>query len=432
MAQHVMQYGDKTWSLEVADENLVAELESRTAERSALSEAEIVRQALASPVGSAPLHELVRRGDKVCVLVPDVTRLWQSPAVYAPEVVRALNEAGIPDDDITILSATGTHRSQTREEHVRLLGEDLVRRVKIVDHDCRDTPNMVRVGTTSRGTPVLFNRCAVEADKIVSCCGVVHHFLAGFGGGGKMLLPGIAAYETVQHHHNFALNEGFGSGTNPDVRSANLEDSNIFHADIVEAASMLAPCFSLNVVTGDHGIIAAFAGDWQKAHLEACRMIDALNAVDIPSRAPLVIASAGGYPKDINLYQTIKLLSNALAAVEPGGTMILLSRCGEGFGSEDVERQLTAYASMEEREKALRSTFSIGSYVGFLFAEAAEKQTFILVTDMDAACFARTGIIAVKTLDEALAVARQRNGGSLSMKTILMPHGATTLPRLPR
>ena len=374
----------------------------------------------------------MRRGDKVCVLVPDVTRLWQSPAVYAPEVVRALNEAGIPDEDITILSATGTHRPQTQDEHVRLVGEDLVRRVKIVDHDCRDTPNMVRVGTTSRGTPVLFNRCAVDADKIVSCCGVVHHFLAGFGGGGKMLLPGVAAYETVQHHHNFALNEGFGSGTNPDVRSANLEDSNIFHADIVEAASMLAPCFSLNVVTGDHGIIAAFAGDWQKAHLEACRMIDGLNAVDIPRRAPLVIASAGGYPKDINLYQTIKLLSNALAAVEPGGTMILLSRCGEGFGSEDVERQLTAYASMEEREKALRSTFSIGSYVGFLFAEAAEKQTFILVTDMDAACFARTGIIAVKTLDEALDAARQRNGGSLSMKTILMPHGATTLPRLPR
>lgn len=427
-----MQFGDISWSLEVADEDLVAKLESRAAQPSALSAAEIVRQALAAPIGCAPLREQVSRGDKVCMLVPDVTRLWQSPAVYAPEMVRALNEAGIPDEDITILSATGTHRAQTPEEHVRLLGEDLVRRMRIVDHDCRDTAAMVRVGTTSRGTPVLFNRCAVEADKIVSCCGVVHHFLAGFGGGGKMLLPGVAAYETIQRHHNFALNEGFGSGTNPDVRSANFDDSNIFHADIVEAASMLAPCFSLNVVTGDHGIVAAFAGHWQKAHLEACRMIDELNAVDIPRRAPLVIASAGGYPKDINLYQTIKLLSNTLAAVEPGGTMILLSRCGEGFGSEDVERQLTAYASMEEREKALRSTFSIGSYVGFLFAEAAEKQTFILVTDMDAACFARTGIIAVRTLDEALDEARCRNGGSLSMKTILMPHGATTLPRLPR
>ena len=289
----------------------------------------------------------------------------------------------------------------------------------------------VHVGDTSRGTPVWFNSYAMACDKIIITCGVVYHFLAGFGGGGKMLLPGIAGYETIQRHHKQALNPGFGNGTNADVRSANMADTNIFHADIFEAAAMARPCFGLNVVVNDdYRIIKAFAGDWVQSHAAACRLVDSMEGVTIPERTPLVVASAGGYPKDINLYQTIKLLSNALSAVQPGGTMILLSRCSEGFGNPDVETQICAYSDMQAREKALRDTFSIVSYVGFLFAEAAEKHNLILVTDMDAALFGKTKMHVCHSLDEALDKARHFLGQELDVRTIIMPHGASTLPKL--
>ena len=289
----------------------------------------------------------------------------------------------------------------------------------------------MHVGDTSRGTPVWFNSYAMACDKIIITCGVVYHFLAGFGGGGKMLLPGIAGYETIQRHHKQALNPGFGNGTNADVRSANMADTNIFHADIFEAAAMARPCFGLNVVVNDdYRIIKAFAGDWVQSHAAACRLVDSMEGVTIPERTSLVVASAGGYPKDINLYQTIKLLSNALSAVQPGGTMILLSRCSEGFGNPDVETQICAYSDMQAREKALRDTFSIGSYVGFLFAEAAEKHNLILVTDMDAALFGKTKMHVCHSLDEALDKARHFLGQELDVRTIIMPHGASTLPKL--
>ena len=158
-------------------------------------------------------------------------------------------------------------------------------------------------------------------------------------------------------------------------------------------------------------------------------MVEQLDGVSIPRRTPLVIASAGGYPKDINLYQTSKLLSNALAAVAPGGTLILLSQCREGFGDPDCEAQICAYDTMEEREKALRADFSIGGFVGFLFAETAGHYHMILVTDLPSECFGRTKIQVARTLDEALALAAQCSGGSLEgVETTLMPHGGSTFP----
>lgn len=423
-------YGDTSFSLTVPAGDLVAEVRANAVDLPALSPEQAVREALAHPVASPPLEELVRAGHKVCLLVPDVTRLWQSPAVSVPLLVEALNACGARDGDITILSACGTHRRQTPEEHAALVGRDIAVRIPVVDHQCRETAELRRVGVTSRGTPVDFNRHVVEADKVVSCCGVVHHFLAGFGGGGKMLLPGVAGHASIQHNHGLALNEGFGAGANPGVRSGNLGPDNPFHADIVEAASLCAPCFSLNVVVDDRSrIIKAFAGDWRAAHEAACKLVAAMDGVPVPRRAPLVVASAGGAPKDINLYQAVKLLANALAAAEPGGAVILLARCPEGFGNDECRKQIQDYADMKEREKALRAEFSIGAYAGFLFAAAAERHTVVLVTDMKAEDFSGTRIRIARNLDDALTLAR--GAGGAAMPVTVMPHGATTVP-MPR
>ena len=194
---------------------------------------------------------------------------------------------------------------------------------------------------------------------------------------------------------------------------------------------MAKPAYLLNVVANsDQQIIAAFAGDWIKAHKAATELVDSIDGVYVDEKADLVIASAGGFPKDINLYQTSKTLSNSKIMIADGGTMIILSECSEGFGNQDCEDQIVKFTNMEEREKALRADFSIGGFVGYDFSDTAERYNMILVTEIPAEKFKNTKIHVVKTLDEAIRVAKELNGGSIDdMKVALLPHGANTLPK---
>ena len=192
---------------------------------------------------------------------------------------------------------------------------------------------------------------------------------------------------------------------------------------------MVNPTFLVNVVVNDdQEIIAAFAGNWITAHRAACDLVDRMYGVPAREKTPLVIASAGGYPKDLNFYQTIKTLCNALEVVEKDGTIILVTRSQEGFGNADTERQIAGFSTMLEREKDLRENFSIGAFIGYLFAESAEKYHMIVVTGMDQAAFGSAKIHAVKNLDEALELSRRLNGGR-DLRATLMPHGANTLPK---
>ncbi len=425
-----MHYGKTSFPVTLAPEEIAAELEPNAVELEQKTVPELVRDALAHPIDSKPLKELVKPGESVCIIISDVTRRWQSPETYIPIVVEELESAGIRDEDILILSATGTHRRQTPEEHMGLVTEAVYRRIRVEDHVCTDEDNLQMVGTTSYGTPVLLDKRALACDHIVLTGGVVYHFMAGFGGGRKSILPGIAGRETIMKNHNLALNPGLGNGSNPEVRSANMTDSNPVHADMMEACAMAKPSFLINVVVDDNQkIIGVFAGNWITAHRAACDLVDRMYGVPAKEQTELVIASAGGYPKDLNFYQTIKTLSNALVVAKEGGTIILVTKSDEGFGNDDTQRQIAGYETMLEREKDLRENFSIGAFIGYLFAEAGEKYNMIAVTDIPQADFGTAKIHVVSTLDEALELAREYHGGKLPRAT-LMPHGANTLPKM--
>ena len=347
-----MKYSDTAFPVSLDPAQVVAEVHANTVNLPKRTVREHIEYALDHPIGAGPLSEAVHPGDKVCIVISDTTRRWQQPSTYLPILVERLNQAGIPDKDILILCATGTHRQQTEKEHISLVGEDLYRRIQFRDHNCDDKEHLTYMGTTSRGTPVWLNSYAMACDKIILTGGVVYHFLAGFGGGRKSIVPGIAGRETINTNHNNALNKGLGSGSNPKACNGNMTDSNPFHSDLMECAAFAKPAYLLNVIVDDnYQIVGAFAGDWREAHAAAAKVVEQLDGVPIPRRTPLVIASAGGYPKDINLYQTSKTLSNALAAVAPGGTMILLSQCREGFGDPDCEAQICDFDTMEDREK---------------------------------------------------------------------------------
>lgn len=428
---HTMKYSNIEFDVNIPEEQIACELESNVVELPQRTVKEHIEYALDNPIGAGDISTVVEKGDKIAIIISDITRKWQAIPTYLPILVDRINKCGVPDEDILVISACGTHRRQTDEEHKELLGEDLFKRLKIIDHQCEDKESLVYMGETSRKTPVWLNKYAIEADKIILTGGVVYHLLAGYGGGRKSIVPGIAGKETININHSNALNPGFGQGTNPNACAGNLSKSNPFHDDLEEAAAMAKPAYLLNVVANSNQeIIAAFAGDWIEAHKAATKLVDSIDGVYVEERTPLVIASAGGYPKDINLYQSSKVLSNAKIMTAEGGTMILLTECSEGFGNDDFEYQITKIDSMEEREKALRADFSIGAFVGFDFSETAEKYNMILVTSIPQEKLSKTKIHAVKTLDEALEVAKKLNGGSIDdMKVALLPHGANTLPK---
>ncbi|MDR1376702.1 MAG: nickel-dependent lactate racemase [Synergistaceae bacterium] len=426
MDVYSLKFGKGSVEIDIPEENLLGVLQSREVP-SAATEEEAVRKALDNPIESPRIDEKVKPGDKVCIVACDLTRAWQHPSLYLPILVDEVKKGGVRDEDIFFLVATGTHRSHTPEEHKLLLGEKLYGRHKVFDHESR-TAAMTDFGETSYGTPVKLNKMAADADHVILTGGIVYHFMSGWGGGRKSVLPGISAYETVMANHAFALNPLPDKGRNWVCRGGNVE-GNLIHLDMVEAAAKLEPSFLLNVIMNAEGKIGwAVAGDWRKAHEAGRDLVDSIDAVAIPRLADLVIASACGYPKDINFYQATKALFNAQDATRPGGTVVVLASCVEGYGNEEMQMMLRKFKNSDEREVELRREFTIAKYVGYCAGLAAERFDFHLVTDMDSKLLEGTGIKISNTLDEALEKVYAVHGRNL--KTWLMSQGANTLPKL--
>jgi nickel-dependent lactate racemase len=423
-----MKYGHREFVAGLDDKNILEVIEG-TRDNCTKTEDEILDEALAHPIDSARLSQLVHAGETVCIVIPDITRAWQHTERYLYKIVDELNAGGVKDEDIVFLSATGTHRRQTPEEHERLLGPNLVSRFKIIDHDCLDKESNVYLGTTSFGNRVSLDRRALECDHVVLTGAIVYHFLAGWSGGKKAVLPGIAAYETIMSNHALSLKPEFGAGIVESVRSANIEENPV-HQDMMEAASFIKPLFLFNVVMGHDGKVAgAVAGNYITAHAKGRKIVDRTDSVKIKGLSDVVIATSGGYPKDINLYQSIKLLINAREAVRENGTIIMVTECSEGIGGDEgINTILTRFKSLDERERYLRDAYTIAKFVGYYFCSTAVEYNLIMVTSIDPGLLASTGIKIVKTLDEAIALAFEKHGPDCTIN--VMPHGANTFPVL--
>lgn len=427
MKVYKMKYGKEKVNVSLPKENLLGIIESNKIENKK-SEDEVILEALENPIDSDRLCDIVNQGEKVCIVISDITRAWQKMGSYLHYIVDELNRGGICDEDIVFICATGSHRKQSKEEHRILLGEKLAERFEVIDHDCLDEDNLVYLGQTSYGTPVKINRIAMECDHIIITGAIVFHLLAGWGGGKKSILPGISSYDSIMANHSMCLNPEMGSGSNPEVRSGKVINNPI-HEDMLEAANLVKPSFLFNVIIDSKGnITRAVAGNYVKAHEEGCRIVDEIDGVNIGQKSDMVIATAGGYPKDINFYQTIKTVINAKEAVKKDGVMIILSECSDGFGNEPIREIIQNYNSLVNREKALRENYSIAKYIGYYVTEVAEKHLFILVSSLAPESVSMANMHVVKTIDEALKMAYEIKGRNL--KTYLMPHGANTFPKL--
>jgi lactate racemase len=423
-----MLFGKKALSLEVPDEQVTSLLEAKQFP-AGTSEEELISEALSKPIDSLPLSELVCSGEKVVIVISDITRAWVKHDRFLPALLNELNRGGVADKDIVIVSATGDHRGQDAGEHSVLTGEEIYGRVPVYDHSSRDSEGLVSVGRTSRGTDVRINRRVAEADRVIITGGITYHFLAGWGGGKKALVPGVAAREAIMANHGIAFLPGDGEGLNPAVCAGRVI-GNPLAEDMLEAADLIGPDFLLNtVIDEDRGIIAGvFAGHYKTAHEKGCRFVDEHFRVPLRQLSKVVIASCGGYPKDINFYQTYKTIYNAQLALQKRGTLFLISESSEGVGSDQFFEIFTAYKSNPEREAALRRDYSIGGQMAYHTALIAEENDLLVLSSLPEETVLAMGMIPVRSLSEGLDWIKNKHGADV--KICIMPHGGSTLPEL--
>jgi len=428
MREFELKQGKGTIKFSINENDIIGVIDNKPS-TSSKTEEEVIKEALQNPISSPRLKEIVHAGQKICIVISDITRIWQKTSVYLPFIVDELLQTGIKAEDILFISATGSHRNQTEDEYRQLLGDKLYGKFNIIDHDCNDKKNLLYLGNTTFGTRVTINKKAMECDHLIITGGIVYHFLVGWSGGKKSILPGIASYETIMANHGLALNENLGGGTRSAVRCGNIINNPV-HLDMEEAAALVNPSFMFNVIIDSNGnISAAFAGNYIKAHNLGRKYVDKSDSVNIKEKADLIIATSGGYPKDINFYQSSKLFFNSREAVKAGGTIIAIAECIEGLGgSDDFRSILVDYNNHLEREKSLRECYSISKHIACLACETAETFNVILVSTIDSNFFKNTGIKVVRTIAEALKLVYAEKGKNL--KTYIMPHGANNLPKL--
>lgn len=378
-------------------------------------EAEVCR-ALAHPIASPRLSEIVKPGEKVVIVTSDVTRPVPS-WILVPCVLKELERAGIRDEDITVVFALGSHRGMTEEEHARLVGEWAYHKVKCIDSDPEDC---VHLGTCRNGTSVDIFRAVATADRRILLGNVEYHYFAGYSGGLKAIMPGCASLASIQTNHKNMIRSGAYSG--------NLE-GNPVREDIEETAKYCPAHFIVNVVLDDHKKIAyAAAGNPVAAHREACRFLDGLYKVEIDQPADVAIVSTGGYPKDINLYQAQKSIDNAKHAVKEGGIMIVAASCYEGYGSAPFTRWIESYPTPEERIAAIHEHFELGGHKSAALALVQQKCTIYLVTDMDDTLVRKANMVPFHDVQQAVDAALEQMGRDASVYVI--PIGGSTLPML--
>ncbi len=407
-------YGKGTQTLEIAPEYLRGCLTPTHREQQQTDQQQLVRQALENPIGSAPLHELARGKDKVVVITSDHTRPLPSAItlpIYLEEIRR-----GNPDADITILIATGVHRFPTEAEKRAKYGDAICDHEKLVTHNASDDASLVLMGTLPSGGELWLNKLVAEADLVVSEGFVEPHFFAGYSGGRKSILPGVAGRRTVLYNHNAHFIHAKES------RQGSLA-GNPIHRDMVFAAQTAKLAFILNVLLdGDKRIIAAFAGDLEKAHEAACALCHAQTSVPAVA-ADVVVTSNGGYPLDQNIYQCVKGLTAAEACVREGGVIILSAGLGDGHGGEAFYHWFAdrkdAFEVMRDIENVPANETHMDQWQAQILARVQQKAFCIFVAGEENRKMLEDMHMGwAPTVNAALEMARDRVGAQAGVTVI--------------
>ncbi|MBR6426436.1 MAG: nickel-dependent lactate racemase [Clostridia bacterium] len=415
MIERQLKYGRGYASVCFDEKHLLAELLPNQVEIGLTGEDE-VKRALSDPVDSAPLSVLARGKHNVVIVTSDITRPCPSYKII-PSLLDELRKAGVKDDEITVVFAVGSHRTHSDDEKRHLVGEAVFSRVKCLDSDVSDC---VHLGTTAAGTPVDIFRPVADADFRICVGNIEFHYFAGYSGGAKAVMPGVSTRDAIQSNHRMMILDEACAG--------NIE-TNPVRADIEEAGRILGIDFICNVVLdAKKEIIKVVAGHPVSAHRAGCRFLDLLYKTPIEKKADIVIVSAGGFPKDMNMYQAQKALDNAKHAVRDGGTVIWIAECTEGLGEKTFEKWMTGHEKPSDMIEHLYREFRLGGHKAAAIAMILRRADVILVSGLGDDFVRSVHLTPAHSAQEALDGALRKYGENATV--ILMPIGGSTLPEV--
>lgn len=392
----------------------------RPAERPALADPlAACAQALAQPIGTPALVAMLRarKPKRVVIVVNDITRPTPYP-VMLPPLLTALEQADIPDAAVTFLIATGIHAPHTEAQNRQIYGDALVSRFAFVNHDAFAANALSYMGDVASGYPLYVNTLAKEADFLITLGVVMPHYFAGYSGGRKSILPGLAGHLTVEKNH---------------ARMVELMDAlppidhNPVSLEMLEAARRVGVDFVLNAIMNDRGeVVTLTAGDLEASWRQAVTVSAAMFEVPFDRPADVCITCAGGFPRDINAYQAQKALDHADRITRAGATIILAARCEEGYGEPVFQEWMQRGWEPERIMRELKQHFVMGGHKAYGFAKVAAQKHCLLLSDfspVDSAClFARK----VPSLQAAVDAALARHGAAAHW--VVMPEGGVSLP----
>ncbi|MGD8515455.1 MAG: nickel-dependent lactate racemase [Anaerolineae bacterium] len=387
----------------------------------------MVRHVLAQPIGSPPLRELARPGDRVCIVFTDITRA--SPDhLLVPPILAELETAGVRDEDITLLCGIGLHRPSTPQEKVAKLGQMVVDRYRVIDNEPLNPAALVDLGTTDSGIPLSVNKLAYEADLLIATGIVEPHQYAGYSGGRKTLAVGAAGEAMIAYTHGPHMID------DPRTRLGRI-DGNPFHEAITEAARRARLRFIVNVVQDDEKqVVHIQAGEPEAAFLDLVAFAKALYEVPVPQQYDVAVAGVG-YPKDANLYQASRAASYLFfgpqPVVRPGGVFVVPAPCAEGAGDGVGEQRFLR--AMQEApdvvsilEEARRDGYPPGQQRAFVMAKVLEKNDVMIVGAEDPDLIRSAKFLTAPTMEAAFDLVSDKLGRDL--KALIVPHALLTLP----
>lgn len=415
MAELAIPYGRTQLSFRLPERASVTILKPASVPAAPDQAAEVARA-----LDDALLEHPLPSGNAV-VVVSDNTRPVPNSTIL-PLLLSRMEAAGISPERTTLLIATGLHRPTRESEIPGLLGREVSRRYRVVSHDARRRETLVHLGTTSRGTPIWINRLYVESDVRVLTGMIEPHQFVGFTGGAKSVSIGLAGEETIEGNHALLRDPRSRMG---------VYDGNPARAEMEEILDRIGADLAANVIlNNERQIVAALAGlprDVQRAGVDLSARICQVAA---PRLFDLVIASPGGHPKDLEVYQAQKAVAHAAIAVREGGTIILAAECPEGAGDVRFEETMAAASSPEEViQRFSREGFRMGAHKAFLLARSMVRARVILVSDRLPRELGRRLLFEQHSdMASALASAFERHGTSLSVA--VMPKASSTVPRV--
>ncbi|MEG6616409.1 nickel-dependent lactate racemase [Peptococcaceae bacterium 1198_IL3148] len=369
-----LPYGESQIEADINDDNVAGIIMPKGNNSQQLSR-DIVVTALANPIGSDSIPVLVNRNKprQIAIIISDVTR----PMPYddmLPPVLNELLQAGVKPEQVTIVIATGCHRPNTKAEIIAALGSDIANTYHIINHDCKS--NLKSVGYLSSGIELLINSAVADAQLKIALGLIIPHKLAGYSGGSKAVLPGVADFKSITENHRLM--------TKPHVQAGSYE-RNPVRKQMNEAARLAGVNFILNVVTNHQDqVIAAVAGDTDLAWRQGVQLCRESALVKVPKKCPVAIISCGGYPRDLNVYQAIKPIVNAGKLINGGGTIVVCARCQEGYGDEVFAQWVTEARTPEDIIKRFKGGYALGGHKAYVLAKLLTTNEVVLVSDLSA------------------------------------------------